>query len=94
MDSKITVQLEEVSIEKVCRTCLNTPGDDKMISIYDNSDQELTNKINFFNLINETFGKIVRNLIKINMITYKELSRFRCLLHKIYQIVYVVNVKR
>lgn len=62
MDSKITVQLEEVSIEKVCRTCLNTAGDDTMISIY---DEELTNKLNFFEIINETFGKIVRNLIKL-----------------------------
>ena len=61
MESKVTVQLEEVSIEKVCRTCL-TAGEDTMISLFD-TDEELANKSNFFNLINETFGKIVRNLI-------------------------------
>jgi hypothetical protein len=55
MDSKLTVQLEEVSIEKVCRTCLNTSGDDTMISLHDICDD----KLNFFELINETFGKIV-----------------------------------
>jgi len=63
METKLTVQLEEVSIEKVCRTCLNTAGDDTMISIYDICDEELANKLNFFELINETFGRIVRNLI-------------------------------
>ncbi|CAG9805127.1 unnamed protein product [Chironomus riparius] len=59
METKLTVQLEEVSIEKVCRTCLNTAGDDTMISLYDICSEELANKLNFFELINETFGKIM-----------------------------------
>lgn len=58
MDCKSTVQLEEISIEKVCRTCLNT-SDESMISLYDNYDEEIDEKLNFFQLINETFGRIV-----------------------------------
>lgn len=57
-NSKVVAQLEEISIDKVCRTCLNT-SDDSMVSLFDCTDDEILEKLNFFELINETFGRIV-----------------------------------
>lgn len=48
-------QLEEISIDKVCRTCLNT-SDDPMVTLYDQDEEE---KMNFFEMLTECFGKIV-----------------------------------
>lgn len=66
-----TVQLEELSIDKVCRTCLCT-SEDSMISLY---EEEMLNKLNFFDMINQTFGKIVKiidiNYLKIIILMYR-----------------------
>lgn len=48
-------QLEEVSIDKVCRTCLST-SDELTVTLYDEDEQE---KINFLEMISISFGKIV-----------------------------------
>jgi hypothetical protein len=58
-----SVQLEELYIENVCRTCLCT-SEESMISLSDliEEDDEAMEKINFLDLINLTFSKIVRNI--------------------------------
>lgn len=63
-NSKVAVQLEEISIDKVCRTCLNTSSDE-MASLFDYSNDELLEKLNFVELINETFGRIVSKIVEI-----------------------------
>lgn len=57
-DEKST-QLEEVSIDKVCRTCLTT-SEELMVTLYDEDEQE---KINFLDMISISFGKIVNKKI-------------------------------
>jgi hypothetical protein len=57
-DDKST-QLEEVSIDKVCRTCLIT-SEELLVTLYDEDEQE---KINFLEMLTVTFGKIVNRKI-------------------------------
>jgi hypothetical protein len=53
---ELDVKLEEVPIEKVCRTCLST-SEDAMVSLYDEYSPE---KLNYIAMLKETFGKIVK----------------------------------
>lgn len=50
-----SAQLEEISIDKVCRTCLTT-SEELMVSLYDEDEME---KINYLDMITTSFGKIV-----------------------------------
>ncbi|KAG5680793.1 hypothetical protein PVAND_010279 [Polypedilum vanderplanki] len=52
---EIESKLEEISIDKVCRTCLSA-CEDSMISLF---DEDMLSNLNYFQLLNETFGKII-----------------------------------
>lgn len=56
-----TSQLEEVTIDKVCRTCLST-SDELAVTLFDVDEDEKT----FIEMITICFGKIVnrRNLAR------------------------------
>lgn len=52
---EIEEKLEEVTIDKVCRTCLST-SDDLVVTLFDIDEEE---KTNFIDMITICYGKIV-----------------------------------
>lgn len=52
-----SLQLEEVSIDKVCRTCLCT-NEELPVTLYDIDEEE---KTNFLEMLTISFGNIVNN---------------------------------
>lgn len=83
-----STQLEEVSIDKVCRTCLNT-SEELMVTLFDEDEEE---KTNFQQMILICFGKIVNIAWKIKFYCFNSIS-FRFHHSKIYRQNCVMNVK-
>lgn len=50
------MEFDEISIDKVCRTCLTTTADDFEMPLLSGEDGE---KVNFIDILNFTFGKMV-----------------------------------
>lgn len=49
------MEFDEISIDKVCRTCLTSTSDD--LELLFNGDED--DKMNFIDILNFTFGKLV-----------------------------------
>lgn len=85
-----TSQLEEVTIDKVCRTCLST-SDELAVTLFDVDEEE---KTNFLDMITICFGKIVKKENKsLNSMLILPFIPFRCHLFKPSQQDYAMSAK-
>lgn len=84
-----TSQLEEVTIDKVCRTCLST-SDELAVTLFDVDEEE---KTNFLDMITICFGKIVNKEIFTPIFLLIAFFSFRCHHFKPFQQDYAMSVR-